>query len=306
MITRGTSIARLAWTAVLACLLLAASLGTARAAIVLPAESEPRTDGDLWHHAGIGCKLIGGAMVCGRDGGGLLDRKILPRKRKETNPVQKKPAKPAPKKSTPSKTTSGGSKSNSSGTGGGVQTEAPGEEPAETVEDDAEAEELHSCPPGHVVLEEPNVSGSHCEPVGAASPASKTPPAPTKKEKPADPDDKTTPLAPSAKPDTPDEEPKPVTEPPPGSTEIPDDIRAAACGPDAAPKRCACPGGSAYDNEACRAALPSCCSATVSADGKPQPAISRCGTDQNKAMSAVVSSAMEKKLTLGPVRCTNR
>ena len=109
MITRGPSIARFAWVASLACVLLVASLGKTSAAIALPQELMG-IDAGLRHYAGIGCKLIGGSMVCGRDGGGLLDRKILPRKRKETKPVQKKPAtqtKPAPKKTSPSATTGG-------------------------------------------------------------------------------------------------------------------------------------------------------------------------------------------------------
>jgi len=267
---------------------------------MFPAEGMLGPEADLWHQAGIGCKLIGGSMVCGRDGGGLLDRKILPRKRKETKPVQKKPVqtKPAPKKTSPSKSTSsGGSKSqSSSGNAGGA---APSEEPPEAEVDDTEAETRHSCPPGHIVLGEPNASGSHCESVGGAKPDTNPPP-PTKKA-PDAPQEET----PSAKPE-PAAAPAPNPEPPAGATEIPEDIRAAACGPGAAPGACPCPGGSAYDSDGCKTALPACCSATVSADGKPQPAISRCGADQNKAMSAVVSSAMEKKLTLGPVRCTNR
>ncbi len=99
--------------------------------------------------------------------------------------------------------------------------------------------------------------------------------------------------------------PVPVPEPPAGSTEIPDDIRAAACSPGVVQDACACPDSSAYDSDTCKAALPSCCSAKVTADGKPQPAISRCGADQSKAMSAVVSAAMENKLTVGPIRCIN-
>jgi hypothetical protein len=227
--------------------------------------------------AGVGCKLVGGSLVCGRGAGGLLDRKILPRKRKEAAPVQKKPVQTKPaKKTAPSKsTTSTGSKSKSSGgsssVGGG--TEAPAQEPADVDEKSGEAE--------------------------AEQPAS------AKDALSAVQDD--TPPAPSPRPERPDTaEPETASEASAGSTEIPDDIRAAACGPGAPPGGCACPDGSAYDSDACKIALPSCCSASVSAGGTPQPAISRCGADQNKAMTALVSSAMEKKLTLGPVRCTNQ
>lgn len=222
--------------------------------------------------AGVGCKLVGGSLVCGRGAGGLRDRKILPRKRKETAPVQKKPA----KKTSPSKsTTSTGPKSKSTGgsssVGGG--TEAPAQEPADADEKSGEAE--------------------------AEQPASA-------KDAPSAVQDDTPP-APSPRPERPDTaEPETASEASAGSTEIPDDIRAAACGPGAPPGACACPGGSAYDSDACKTALPSCCSATVNTDGTPQPAISRCGADQKKAMTALVSSAMEKKLTLGPVRCTNQ
>jgi hypothetical protein len=31
---------------------------------------------------------------------------------------------------------------------------------------------------------------------------------------------------------------------------------------------------------------------------------SACGADQNAAMSKVVTTALQKKLTMGPVRCT--
>ena len=140
-----------------------------------------------------------------------------------------------------------------------------------------------------MVLAESNAAGSHCEPVSTGKPAGEPS---LSKDAPAAPPEET---APAAAPGV-----------AAGSTEIPDDIRAAACGPGSAPGACACPGGSAYDSDACKTAIPSCCSAKVSVDGQPQPALSRCGTDQNKAMSAVVSSAMDKKLTLGPVRCTNR
>jgi hypothetical protein len=307
MMTRGTLIARLVGSIALGYGSLVALPGTASAAIALPAEELPITDAPLRHDAGIGCKLVGGAVVCGRGEGGLLDRKVLPRKRKETKPVQKKPVqtKPAPKKTSPSKSTSsGGSKSKSSGSKSSGSKTAPAAMPAGAEGEDAETEVRHSCPPGHVVLEKANAAGAYCEPVGAASPGDETPPAPTKKEKPADTNDK--PAPPTPKPDEPKGESEPVSEPPLGATALPDEIRAAACGPGVPPNACACPGGSAYESEACKAALPACCAATVSADGKPQPAISRCGADQNKAMSAVVSAAMEKKLTLGPVRCTNR
>jgi hypothetical protein len=226
--------------------------------------------------AGVGCKLIGGSLVCGRKGGSLLDRNILPRKRKETKPVQQKPA----TKTSPSKsTTSGGSKSKSSGgsSSGGGGTEPPLQEPVDQAPVDAGEEQ------GEAETQQPTGNGA------PAAPQDETPPAPSPKpEKPAA------------------AEPAPASESPAGSTEIPDDIRAAACGPVASPGSCSCPDGSAYDSDACKAAIPSCCSAKVSADGTPQPALSRCGADQNKAMSAVVSAAMERKLTLGPVRCTNR
>jgi hypothetical protein len=218
--------------------------------------------------AGVGCKIIGGSLVCGRDGGGLRDRKILPRKRKQTTPVQKKPVqtKPAAKKTSPTKSsTPSGAKSKS--TAGSSSTDVPAQEPADADQESGKAE--------------------------AEQPA-------TAEDAPDAPQDETPPPAPSQKPETP--APAATAPASESSTEIPDDIRDAACGAGA----CACPAGSAYHSEACKAALPACCSAKVSAEGKPHPAISRCGADQNKAMSAVVSSAMEKKLTLGPVRCTNQ
>jgi hypothetical protein len=241
----------------------------------------------------IGCRLVGGALVCGRDGTLLPNRLRRPKAK-----APAKTYKPAKKKTPPAKSrssTSGTSKSAPATSGQDADNESdvdstvPDEEADAQDGDDAQDGAVHSCPPGHVVLEKPNAAGSHCEPVdtgkpaGEPSPSNSAPAAPAKE------------TAPAAVPGV-----------AAGSTEIPDDIRAAACGPGSAPGACACPGGSTFDSDACKAAIPSCCSAEVSLDGKPQPAISRCDADQNKAMSAVVSSAMDDKLTLGPVRCTNR
>jgi hypothetical protein len=253
----------------------------------------------LVDRAVIGCRLVGGALVCGRDGTLLPNRLRRPKAK-----APAKTYKPAKKKTPPAKSrssTSGTSKSAPAASGEDADNESdvdstvPDEE-ADVQDsdnakdrDDAQDSAVHSCPPGHVVLEKPNAAGSHCEPVGAGKDVGE--PSPSKDAPAAPPKEK----APAAAPGV-----------AAGPTEIPDDIRAAACGPSSAPGACACPGESAYDSDACKAAIPSCCSAKVSAEGKPQPALSRCGTDQNKAMSAVVSSAMDKKLTLGPVRCTNR
>ena len=236
----------------------------------------------------IGCKLVGGALVCGRDGTLLPNRLRRPKARAKEPAKTYKPAqKKTPAKSPSSK--SGTSKSAPAATSGqDADNESDVDSAVPNADDAAQDSATHSCPPGHVVLEEPNAAGSHCEPVGAGTAVSEPSPS---KDAPAAPPKETAPAAPEVAA---------------GSTEIPDDIRGAACGPGSAPGACACPGESAYDSEACKGALPSCCSAKVSADGKLQPALSRCGADQNKAMSAIVSSAMEKKLTLGPVRCTNR
>ena len=256
----------------------------------------------------IGCRLVNGALVCGRDGT-LLPNRLRRPKARAKEPT--KTYKPAQKKTPPAKSRSsksGTSKSAPAATSGpdaepesDVDSTVPDEEADAQADDDAldgddakdsdDAQDsaVHSCPPGHVVLEKPNAAGSHCEPVGTGKPAGEPSPS---KDTPAAPPKET---APAAAPGV-----------AASSTEIPDDIRAAACGPSSAPGACACPGETAYDSDACKAAIPSCCSAKVSADGKPQTAISRCGADQNKAMSAVVSSAMEKKLSLGPVRCTNQ
>ena len=286
----GNHFTRLLAVACLACLAFIALEGAAAAAPGAGFAGAKSPLASLLHRAGIGCRLVGGSLVCGRDGGGggLLDRKILPRKKTKEKPVQKKTY-PAKKPSSGS----GYKKPKSSGSRGGGSVAPASPAPVETVPEEEEAEEeepaTRACPPGHMVLTEPNAAGSHCEPVGTGKPAGEPSPS---NDAPAAPPKETAPAA--------------APEVAAGSTEIPDDIQAAACGPVSAPSACACPGGSAYDSDACKTAIPSCCSAKVSADGKPQPVISRCGADQNKAMSAVVSSAKEKKLTLGPVRCTNR
>ena len=254
----------------------------------------------------IGCRLVNGALVCGRDGT-LLPNRLRRPKARAKQPT--KTYKPAQRKtpSTKSQSSKGGtSRSAPSSTGQDVEDvedveddeaeDTPAAPESETEDDDAGKDNATpSCPTGTVVLEKPNASGSFCEPVDA-KPATETAPA---VEAPAEAAEQ-----PQSEPTATAEEP--VDEAPPGSTDMPTDIREAACGPEAGPGACNCPGGSAYDSDACKTAIPSCCSAKVSADGKPQPAISRCGADQNKAMSEVVSSAMEKKLTLGPVRCTNQ
>ena len=256
----------------------------------------------------IGCRLVNGALVCGRDGTLLPNRLRRPKAK-----APAKTYKPAQKKTPPAKSRSsksGTSKSAPAATSGqdadaepesDVDSTVPDEEADAQADDDVQDSDnakdsddeqnsaVHSCPPGHVVLEKPNAAGSHCEPDRHRQTCRRSVTLQGRTRR-------------SAKGDAPAAAPRV----PAGSTEIPDDIRAAACGPGSAPGACACPGGSTFDSDACKAAIPSCCSAEVSLDGKPQPAISRCDADQNKAMSAVVSSAMEEKLTLGPVRCTNR
>jgi hypothetical protein len=235
--------------------------------------------------AGIGCRLVGGTLVCGRDGGGggLLDRKVLPRKRVKEKPVEKKTY-------TPKKPSSGSgykpkpkAKSGGSSGGGAAAPAAPepaSPEPEEGVEpEELEAEtaepETRACPPGHMVLAEPNEAGSYCEKVEAA-PADDKPAAP--------------------------EESK--TQPTSETVEIPANIRAAACAPGGLEGACACPAGADPGSESCKAALPWCCSAQGLASGKPAAVFSACGADQNAAMSKVVTTALQKKLTMGPVRCT--
>lgn len=235
--------------------------------------------------AGIGCRLVGGTLVCGRDGGGggLLDRKVLPRKRVKEKPVQKKTY-------TPKKPSSGSGykpkpKSSGSGGGGAVAPQPAPSEPDEGIEpEEVEAEETdaetaepatRACPPGHMVLAEPNDAGSYCEKVEVA-PADKQP----------------------ATPETSKPQPDPET------VKIPEDIRAAACAPGGLEGACACPAGAEPASDACKSALPWCCSAQGLEGGQPAAVFSACGADQNAAMSKVVTSATQKKLTMGPVRCT--
>ncbi|ODA68125.1 hypothetical protein A7A08_01295 [Methyloligella halotolerans] len=241
---------------------------------------------------GIGCRLVGGAIVCGRDGsgGGLLEKPLRRRKKVQEQPVQKKTY-PAKKPSS----SSGGSKTqhkSSGSSGGGSVAPAPSEPaeiaPAEIEPDaapaDAEPQGQHACPPGNVVLESPNAAGSYCEPVGASkapeTPAAQTPAV----EAPAD-----TPKTPSA-----------------AEVAIPDDIRGAACAPGGLEGGCACPAGAEAKSDACRAALPWCCSAQGVKDGNPVAVFNACAADQNAAMSKVVTSAINKQLSLGPVRCSGQ
>lgn len=110
----------------------------------------------------IGCKLVGGTLVCGRDGTLLPNRLRRP---KATIKEPKKTYQP-PKKKTQSKT---GSSSKKSGTTG---KPAPAENSSATKTEEGGADKSvgHICPPGHVVLEEANAAGSFCEPVNTQVP----------------------------------------------------------------------------------------------------------------------------------------
>jgi hypothetical protein len=251
----------------------------------------------------LSCKLDGLSVVCER-GGKLLpnrDKKLRKSEPEETRHAAPSTAKSKSKSSTGQNTKSKPSKSHASKGSATPAKEDQGtpvetSNPAASTESDADKKSAveHSCPPGTVVLEKPDASGSYCEPVGKSEPPTTIPAKePVTETKPEEP-------APS----------KPATDAPQvalsGSVEIPADIRAATCGPGTAPGACACPGGSDYTSVACRAAIPYCCAAQVTADGKPQPVVSACGADQAAAMNSVVSAAMAKKLSLGSVRCTNQ
>ena len=250
----------------------------------------------------LGCRLNGLNVVCDRNTTLLPNReqKLKLRKKEGTQPAKPTPAQTKSKSPSVSTKSDNTKSKPSSGQSSKSKAEPAKDESAKSAhEPEGEALEnpgQHSCLAGDVVLAKPNASGSYCEPVGASKPETKDdaqeqkPAAEPKSEVPAAP--KATGNAPAAASAT--------------DAAIPANIRAAACGPGAEQAACACPGGSDFNSAACKAAIPSCCSAEVSDGGKPQPAISRCSTDQNAAMSSVVSSAMEKKLTLGSVRCTNQ
>jgi hypothetical protein len=251
----------------------------------------------------LSCKLDGLAVVCER-GGKLLpnrDKKLRKSEPEETRHAAPRTAKSKSKSSTGQSAKSKPAKSRSSKGSATPAKEDQGtpvetSNPAASTESDAAKKSAieHSCPPGNVVRETPNASGSYCEPVGTSEPPTIVPAnEPASETKPAE-------AAPS----------KPATDTPPAassaSVEIPADIRAATRGPGAAPGARACPSGSDYHSVACKAAIPYCCAAQVTADGKPQPVVSACGADQAAAMSSLVSIAMAKKLSLGSVRCTNQ
>jgi hypothetical protein len=250
----------------------------------------------------LNCRLDGLAVVCER-GGTLLPNRDKKLRKKEPSEVPratpggtKSKSKASKSQSAKSKPPKGQSPKGSTTPAKDAAGEPAGASESETSSDSSAVGSAveHSCPPGNVVLEKPNASGSYCEPAGKSELPGNAP---------------TNPPAAEVKPEG-TAASKPVTDVAPpvssGSTEIPADIRAAACGPGAAQDACTCPNGSQYDSVACKAAIPLCCAAQVTADGKPQPVISACGADQNAAMNSVVSAAMAKKLSLGPVRCTNQ
>jgi hypothetical protein len=235
----------------------------------------------------LNCRLEGLAVVCG-GGGTLLPNREKKLRKKEPEPTPQAAPSQTQHKSKASSAKSQKGKATTSKGQSGKASPTPSKEEQETPaaasspEPPAQGEGAekstveHSCPPGTVVLEKPNASGSYCE-------------------------------LPSA---VPAKAPQPVTTAPQpavsGSVEIPADIRAATCGPGAAPGACNCPNGSEYTSAACKAAIPYCCAGQVTAEGKPQPVISACGADQGSAMNSVVSAAMAKQLSLGSIRCTNQ
>jgi hypothetical protein len=253
----------------------------------------------------LSCRLEGIAVVCGRGGKLLPNRDKKLRKKEPTGSPQAAPSgtksksKTSKGQSTKSKPAKGPSpKGATTPAKDAAETPAVTSEPETSSGSSAPASTVqHSCPPGNVVLEQPNASGSYCEPVGTLAPASQQETGPA-----------TMPAAEPQKTETASPQPAGSVAPqaPSAGSTIPADIRAAACGPGAAQGACPCPSGSDYNSAACKAAIPLCCSAEVSADGKPQPVVSACGADQSAAMNSVVSAAMAMKLSVGSVRCTNQ
>jgi hypothetical protein len=124
----------------------------------------------------LSCRLEGIAVVCER-GGKLLPNRDKKLKLRKEEPKQAPQAAPTTAKPKPKATTSKGAKSKTSKdqSSGASSTPAKDDEaPAggASIESDGTQNSAveHSCPPGNVVLEKPNASGSYCEPAGKSEP----------------------------------------------------------------------------------------------------------------------------------------
>ena len=224
----------------------------------------------------LGCRLNGIGIVCGP--GPLLPKRL--RKREHYYKEEVEPSNGQNGQSAKTPSSKGGTASKNEGShrrnqGVSDQNTAKGS----TVHPATEEENagVHACPPGDVVLDKPDANGSFCQPVptsGATTSPSATPQGTTTS---ASSGAATTPSSPS------------------GTTGT----------PAVAPSN----GGTTALGTAPAAPMPTqssgsfCCSAPTTSNGQPAGSLQACGTDQSSALTAIVSAAAQKDVTLGDVQC---
>jgi len=133
----------------------------------------------------------------------------------------------------------------------------------------------HTCPPGNVVLEKPDAKGSYCEPVAGQS------------------------GQPSQSGDAASQMDKPSVPGTAGSTNSHSQTGAAA-----GSTKSSANGGTPASGAVPAASSGSyCCSAPTTSNGQPAASLQACGSDQSSALSALVSAAVQKDVTLGDAQC---
>jgi len=242
----------------------------------------------------IGCKLVGGTLVCGRDG------TLLPNRLRRPKAKVKEPKKEyQPQKKTQSKQSPSSKKSGTAAKPAPAEVEETDSDDAATEAEEDKADDTagHTCPPGNVVLEKANAAGSFCEPVNKQTPAAApalTAPAPTTAPAPA----------PAA---------VPAPTPPPQTstgTDQPGERKYTA--PPSPPAASGTPQPSANPTSQTPALKPQiCCSAqAVDPSGRPHPGdgtIFFCASSEKEAKTLLepYAKASNYRLT-GPINCNAR
>ena len=217
----------------------------------------------------LGCRIHGLGIVC--NPGVVLPKRLRKERyhQEEAEPTYKGQSEKMPS----AKGGSASTKGSSSATNGSQK---------DTVEQPGGAGG-HTCPPGNVVLEKPDAKGSYCEPVAGQSSGAQA----------------------GQSGEAGSQMDKPSVTGTPGSTNS--QTGAAAGGAESSAN-----GGAPALGTVPAASTPTqssgsyCCSAPTTSNGQPASSLQACGTDQSSALTALVSAAAQKDVTLGDAQCGAR
>jgi hypothetical protein len=212
----------------------------------------------------LGCRLHGLSVVCGAG-------PLLPRRLRKKEPYYKEEIEPSGQSAKPYSSKGGtasktGSSHESQGASKNATDNSSSQQPATQT---GSAAGVHACPPGNMVFDKPNASGSYCEPAGQNAGAA---------------------AGQSGGPTIMDKIPSPTPTGDAASSQS--QTGAPASGTVPAALMPTQSGGSF------------CCSAPTTSNGQPTASLQACGTDQSSALTALVSAAAQKNVTLGNVQCS--